>query len=174
MENLNLQMALTSTQIIIKIMDDIEKIKLGRFNKKFPVGKKKCTKAISISIEETCKRLGLELRSEVEFQFSESLKKKYNKKYGVVDFIIIKPNGSKIAIELDSRNKRLSYAKLEEISQRDYDSFWVQYRINITGIPYKSSYKDDYGDYYIKRGYTNENVGIVKHIFQPTLLKTLC
>jgi len=174
MENLNLQLALTSTQIIIKIMDDIEKIKLGRFNKKFPVGKKQCTKAVSISIEETCKRLGLKLRSEVKFQFSEKLKKKFKRKFGVVDFIIINPNGSKIAIELDSRNKGLSYAKLEELSEIGYDSFWIQYRINIYSAPYQSSYKDDYGDYYIKRGFTNENVGIVKHIFQPTLLKTLC
>lgn len=155
-------------------MDDIEKIKLGRFNKEFPVGMKKCTKAISISIEETCKRLGLKLQREVEFQFSESLKKKYKRNYGIVDFIIVNSNGTKIAIELDSRNKRLSYAKLEELIEIGYDSFWILYRINNTGIPYKSSYRDDNKDYYTNRNYTNENVGIIKHIFQPTPFKPLC
>lgn len=174
MNNQNFQKPLTSIQVMIQIMDDIEKIKLGRFNKEFPVRKKKCTKAISISIEETCKMLGLKLQREVEFQFSESLKKKYNRKYGIVDFIIINPNGTKISIELDSRNKRLSYAKLEELSARNYDTFWLLYRINNTGVPYQSSYKDDYGDYYIKRGYTNVNVGIVKHIFQPNPLLLKC
>lgn len=174
MENTSAQRQLTSIQIMIQIMDDIEKIKLGRFNKEFPVGKKKCTKAISISIEETCKRLGLKLQREVEHQFSESLKKKYKRKYGIVDFVIINPNGSKIAIELDSRNKRLSYAKLEELSERNYDSFWLLYRINNTGVPYQSSYKDDYNDYYTKRKYTNENVQIIKHIFHPAPFKLLC
>lgn len=176
MKNPKPQRPLTSTQIMIQIMDDIEKIKIGgRFNYKYTPETSLFTKAISVSIENTCNRLGLKLNTEVEFLFSDKFKKKNKKKYGgIVDFTIINPNGQTIVIELDSRNKKLSYEKLEELSKRGYDTYWILWRRNVTGTPYESSYKDDYGDYYIKRGYTNENVGIMKHIFHPTSFKTLC
>ena len=115
---------LTSFEIMIQIMDDIEKADPEKIDKdEYPTLKKRCTRAIELSIKETCERLELRLKSEKDFNFSEDLKKKYKKKYGIVDFIITNPNGRKIAIELDSRNKRLSYAKLEELSERGYDTF---------------------------------------------------
>ena len=121
-----------------------EKINLGRFNKKYPVSKTQCTNAITVSIKQTCKRLGVDMDCEVPFQFSEKLKKQYDKKYGgIVDFIITPTVGPKVAIELDSRNKRLSYSKLEELSDRGYISYWLRYKISKTGRPYYSSYKQD-------------------------------
>lgn len=157
-------------------MDDIEKIKIGdRFNYKYTPGISRFTKAMSVSIENTCNRLGLKLNTEVEFLFSENFKIKYKKKYGgIVDFTIINPNGPTIAIELDSRNKRLSYAKLEELSNRGYDTFWILWRRNRTGTPYDSSYKDDYSLRNEKLGYTNENVGIIRHIFHPSVIVLNC
>ncbi len=161
---------LTSFEIMIQIMDDIEKADPEKIDKnEYPTVKRRCTRAIELSIKETCERLELGLKSEKDFDFSEGLKNRYMKKYGIVDFIITNPNGRKIAIELDSRNKRLSYAKLEELSERGYDTFWVQHRYNIFSAPFKSSYKDDsYLNHYRKHGYTNKNVSIIKHIFQPT------
>ena len=166
---------LNSKELMIEIMNDIEKIHLGRFNKKYPVSKTRCTKAISVSIEQTCKRLGIELNCEVEFLFSESLKKRYNKKYGgIVDFIITPTVGPKIALELDSRDKRLSYSKLEELSQRGYICYWLRYKINKTGRPYYTSYKADCSNHYRKLGFENTNVRIIEHTFHPTPFKPLC
>ncbi len=164
---------LTSFEIMIQIMDDIEKADPEKIDKdEFPTIKRRCTRAIELSIKETCERLELGLKSEEEFDFSEGLKNKYKKKYGIVDFIITNPNGRKIALEIDSRNKRLSYAMLEELSERGYDTFWVQHRFNIFSAPYKSSYKDDsYLNHYRKHGYTNKNVSIIKHIFHPTMFE---
>ena len=99
---------------------------------------------LHVSIKQTCKRLGVDMDCEVPFQFSEKLKKQYDKKYGgIVDFIITPTVGPKVAIELDSRNKRLSYSKLEELSDRGYISYWLRYKISKTGRPYYSSYKQD-------------------------------
>lgn len=167
---------LNSFEIMIQIMDDIEKTDPEKIDKnEYPTLKKRCTRAIELSIKETCERLELGLKCEEEFDFSEGLKKKYKKKYGIVDFIITNPKGREIAIELDSRNKRLSYAKLEELSERGYDTFWVQHRFNIFSAPYKSSYKEDsYLKHYRKHGYTNKNVAIIKHIFHPTSYNTSC
>lgn len=173
---------LNSLEVMIEIMEDIEKINLGRFNKKYPVNKTQCTNAITVSIKQTCKRLGIELDREEEFQFSESLKNKYNKKYGgIVDFVITPTVGPKIAIELDSRYKRLSFDKLRELGvKRDLDGkieyicYWLRYKINKTGKPYHSSYKQDCSEEYRNLGFEDKNVRIIEHTFHPTPFKTLC
>ncbi|WP_282018169.1 hypothetical protein [Salegentibacter mishustinae] len=166
---------LNSKEIMIEIMEDIEKINLGRFNKKYPVSKTQCTNAITVSIKQTCKRLGIELDCEVPLQFSEKLKKQYDKKYGgIVDFIVTPTVGPKVAIELDSKNKRLSYAKLEELTKRGYICYWLRYKINKTGRPYKSFYKADCSEHYRKLGFDNTDVRIIEHIFHPTPSKPLC
>ena len=172
---------LNSLEVMIEIMEDIEKINLGRFNKKYPVSKTKCTKAISVSIEQTCKRLGLDFEDEKVFRFSESLKKKHDKKYGgIVDYVITPTVGPKIAIELDSRYKRLSFDKLSELSnrelngQREYICYWLRYKINKTGKPYHSSYKQDCSEEYRNLGFEDPNVRILEHTFHPTPFKPLC
>lgn len=173
---------LNSKELMIEIMKDIEKINLGRFNKKYPVSKTRCTKAISVSIEQTCKRLGIALNCEVEFSFSESLKKEYNKKYGgIVDFIITPTVGPKVVIELDSRYKRLSFDKLRELGVRrdldgkiEYICYWLRYKINKTGKPYNTSYKKDCSEEYRKLGFADKNVRILEHTFHPIPFKTLC
>jgi len=108
------------------------------------------------------------------------LKKKYDKKYGgIVDYIIKPTIGPKIAIELDSRYKRLSFDKLSELSkrelngQREYICYWLMYKINKTGRPYYSSYKQDCSEEYRKFGFDDPNVRIIEHTFHPTPFRTL-
>ena len=173
---------LNSLEVIIEIMEDIERINLGRFNKKYPVSKTQCTKAITVSIKQTCKRLGVDLDCEVPFLFSKELKNQYRKKYGgIVDFIITPTVGPKVVIELDSRYKRLSYDKLGELGVRrdldgkiEYICYWLRYKINKTGKPYHTSYKQDCSIEYRKLGFDDPNVRILEHTFHPTIFKPLC
>lgn len=172
---------LNSLEVMIEIMEDIEKINLGRFNKKYPVSKTQCTNAITVSIKQTCKRLSIEYDREVPFHFSEELKNQYKKKYGgIVDFIITPTVGPKVVIELDSRYKRLSFDKLKELgqrevnSQREYICYWLRYKINKTGRPYYSSYKQDCSAEYRNLGFEDPNVRILEHTFHPTSFKPLC
>ena len=173
---------LNSLEVMIEIMEDIEKINLGRFNKKYPVSKTKCTNAITVSIKQTCKRLNIDLESEVPFHFSEKLKKQHSKKYGgIVDFIIKPTVGPKVIIELDSRYKGLSFDKLRELGVRrdsdgkiEYICYWLRYKINKTGKPYHTSYKKDCSEEYRKLGFADKNIRIIEHTFHPTIFKPLC
>ena len=107
------KLKLNSLDVMIEIMEGIERINLGRFNKKYPVSRTQCPNAITVSIIQTCKRLNIDLEREVPFQFLEKLKKQYGKKYGgIVDFIITPTVGPKVVIELDSQYKGLSFDKL--------------------------------------------------------------
>ncbi len=160
---------LTSNEIMNQIMDDIEKIDIGRFDYHYIPLKSDFTKTMTASILQTSKRLNLRVVPEVEFEMPEIFRKTYKRKYGgIVDFIIINPNGKDIAIELDSSNKKASYGKLQVLSEKGYDTFWIVWNRNTSGKPYPSSYKNDHSAKNLELGFTNENVNILRHTFHPT------
>ncbi|MCP9199014.1 hypothetical protein MKO06_03780 [Gramella sp. GC03-9] len=171
MKDQNSTKQLTNQEIMELIMNDIERIDIGRFDFIFIPNKSDFTKAMTASIIETCKKLNLRVVQEVEIEMPDYLQKMHKRKsrFGVVDFIIINPNGKDITIELDSSNKLYSYKKLEVAQDLGNEAFWIVWKRNTSGKPYRSSYKDDHSAKNIKLGFVNKGVNIIRHTFHPTI-----
>ena len=159
----NNSLELTSKEIVKLILEDFKKIDIGRYDYYYIPYKSDFTKAMSLSIRETCKRLKLRVVQEVDIKMPEHIRIEHKRKNGgIVDFIIINPNGKDIAIELDSYHKNYSYKKLEVLDERGHDSFWLVWSRNHNGKA-----KDPHNNKEL--GFINENVNIVRHTFHADL-----
>ena len=168
---------LSNEMIMTIIMDNIGNLKVsGRFNKRYLPKKAVFTNAMTESIIDTCKKLGLKYKKEAEFRFSKHFREKYNRKWGLVDIVIYNPSGKNIALEIDSTNtNKVSYGKLCELSsdEENYDAYWIIWNRNKSGKPFQTSYKDDYTRKNESFGYTNKRVKIIRHTFHPTIFQPL-
>ncbi|PTX44502.1 hypothetical protein C8P64_0481 [Christiangramia gaetbulicola] len=171
MKDQNSKKCLTNQEIMEHIMNDIEKIDIGRFDYIYIPNKSDFTKAMTHSILETCKRLDLRVVREVDIKMPEHIRIAHKRKtcIGKVDFIIINPDEKDIAIELDSSNKQYNYKKLEVSAEIGYKAVWIVWKRNTSGKPYKSSYKDDHSQKNHELGFVNNNVSILRHTFHPKL-----
>ncbi len=153
----------SSKEIVEILLEDINKIDIGRYDYYYIPFKSDFTKAMSLSIKETCNRLNLRVVPEVNVEMPEHVRNTHHRKIGgIVDFIIINPNGKDIAIELDSTHKIFSYRKLEVLSDKGYDAYWIVWKRNTNGKvhpPYNNK----------ELGFNNENVNIVRHTFHADL-----
>lgn len=163
MENQKNKSEMTSKEIVEILLEDFNKIDIGRYDYYYIPHKSDFTKAMSLSIKETCNRLNLRVVPEVDIIMPEHIRNEHKRKIGgIVDFIIINPNGKDIAIELDSSHKIYSYKKLEVLNDQGYDAYWIVWNKNTNGKVYPPYNNKELG-------FNNENVNIVRHTFHADL-----
>lgn len=148
-----------SKQIFEKILYGINRIDIGRFDYHYIPFKSDFTKAILNSIIQTCESLQLDYRVEFQVDVSDEILKKYKrKKRAFTDVVIFNNEYKHIAIEIDSSFKKWSYKKLEILSEKGFDSFWLIWKRKTPGRELKWRVPSDIE-------FSNNSIRIHTHTF---------